>query len=107
MRAGLGRQTELQYRRALYDRASCRLTVSLSGRPLPEIARHARTIDPARVARHSSSHGRSKRWLAGISAPATICVLKRPMWINPEILLKTEWMLSLAQEEVWASGRPS
>jgi hypothetical protein len=37
--------------------------MSLSGRGGLRIARHARTIDPARVARHRSSHGRSKRWL--------------------------------------------
>ncbi len=37
--------------------------MSLSGHPQNEIARHARTIVPARMARHLSSHGRSKRWL--------------------------------------------
>ncbi len=42
---------------------SLRLTVSLSGHLPDWIARHARTIDPARMARHLSSHGRSNRWL--------------------------------------------
>jgi hypothetical protein len=41
----------------------CVLTVKSSGQPLDEIARHARTIDPARLARYFSSHGRSKCWL--------------------------------------------
>ena len=41
------------------------LTMSLSGRPPIWIARHARTINPARMTRYFSSHGRSKRWLGG------------------------------------------
>jgi len=40
--------------------------VSLSGRSRLVTARHARNIVPARVARHFSSHGRSKRWLERI-----------------------------------------
>jgi hypothetical protein len=43
------------------------LTFSLSGRPPLQIARYARTIVPARMARLLRSHGRSKRWLDGIS----------------------------------------
>ena len=44
-----------------------RLTVSLSGRLSDRIARHARTIDPARIARQFRSHGRSKRCQAASS----------------------------------------
>jgi hypothetical protein len=36
---------------------ACRLTMSLSGRASPRIARCARTIVPARPARHSLCHG--------------------------------------------------
>jgi len=43
--------------------------VSLSGHLPHLIARHARTIDPVRVARHFSSDGRSKRWLEGTHPP--------------------------------------
>jgi len=37
--------------------------MSLSGHPPHSITRCARTLIPARTARHFSSHGRSKRWL--------------------------------------------
>ena len=43
------------------------LTMSLSGRLQDWIARHARTINPARMAPFIEGHGRSKRWLDRMS----------------------------------------
>ncbi len=48
------------------------LTVSLSGHQPHLIARHARNIALARMARYFSCHGRSKRWLGPIIGPRDV-----------------------------------
>ena len=63
--AYLGHRSAFFRTRILRSRA---LTMGLSGRPLPFIARRARTIGPARMARHLTVHGRSKLWLDRIIA---------------------------------------